>query len=107
MEQLKSNELQVRGETNVVGRWSVPLVSPAAMGFPEITVPPGHITLNQYGDEMTGKQRPVTFPSGFEFSVVWTGYAAEGHFVCPEWHYNEQITGAKINTDATQTATIP
>jgi hypothetical protein len=104
--QLKPNELQVRGTTNVIGRWTVPLVSPAvqALGFPEIIVPPGHVTLNQYGDVMTGTVAPVTFPSGFVFTVDWTGYKADGHAVIPEWNLNEQISGAKLNVDATQTA---
>ena len=41
-QQLQPNELQVRGTTNVIGRWAVPLVSPAiaSLGFPEIIVPP-------------------------------------------------------------------
>ncbi len=108
-QQLQPNELQVRGTTNVIGRWIVPLVSPAipALGFPEITVPPGHITLNQYGDVMSGSGTPGTFPSGFTFSVEWTGYTATGHVVIPQWNLNQQITGAKLNVDTTQTATHP
>jgi hypothetical protein len=108
-QQLQPNELQVRGTTNVIGRWTVPLVSPAitALGFPEITVPPGHITLNQYGDVMSGSSTPATFPSGFVFSVDWTGYAATGHAVIPQWNLNQQIAGAKLNVDVTQTATHP
>jgi hypothetical protein len=107
--QLQPNELQVRGTTNVIGRWTVPLVSPAipSWGLPEIVVPPGHITLNQYGDLMSGSITPVTFPSGFVFKVDWTGYAATGHVVIPQWGLDEQITGAKLNIDTIQTSTKP
>jgi len=109
VEQLEPNEIQVRGTTNVIARWSIPLVSPAvpSQGLPEITIPPGHITLNQYGDASSGTTVvPRPFPSGFRFRVDWNSYAAEGQFVCPEWHYNGQVFG-EINLDTTQTATLP
>ncbi len=105
---LEPNELQVRGTTNVICRWSIPLVVPAIMGFPEIVIPPGHITLNQYGDASSGTTIvPVPFPSGFRFRVDWNSYNAEGHFVCPELRCNGDIVGANINFDTTQTATHP
>jgi hypothetical protein len=110
--QLKPWQLQVCmiGKT-AIAYWTTPLEAPAvpAFGMPAITIPPGCIVLKGYGDLRTGGSTAYYAFSGFTFSTVWSGYSAEGFFVCPKWHYCGPIGGTDptLRTDLIQTATHP
>ena len=69
---------------------------------PAVTIPPGFIIFNGFGDAQAGTITKPTFPGlTYTQTITWTGYDARATFVCPMWHYLGPVgesTGAYSTT---------
>ena len=79
------------------------------LGASSVTLPPGCLLFQGYGDAETGTGGPFTMPSGVTWSYSYTSFDAHATFLCPSWHYCGTVgnpsTPSKIRTEATLTYT--
>jgi hypothetical protein len=85
----------------VIACWTVPL------GTSAVTIPPGCLVLEGYGDAFQFVLGPL--PTGTGWFQKWEAqnYQAHETFICPGWHYCGPVTGAAISVDGTQTFSGP
>jgi hypothetical protein len=90
--------------------WTIPLVMPATTLTPEVTLPPGCLVLQGYGDAKVGDS-VTPFPStGWTMASHVTGYDAKATLLCPSWHYYgpaSETATPSVQTDGTAIWTHP
>ena len=76
---------------------------------PAVTIPPGFVVLEPYGEASSGGEPPT----GYGYSDVYAeSYDASGRLLVPKWGKNKFITlntpgDTELRFDATFTANLP
>lgn len=98
-------EIQVLrvGKTNtVMVHWNIPLVCPATTSTPAVTLPPGKLVIEGYGDPVSINYPPTSIgPNNWMYSIVGSYYIAHATFFCEGWDYKwlpvaEQFAGTSM-----------
>jgi hypothetical protein len=99
--------------------WTVPLIMPATQtsplgpATPAVTLPPGCLVFQGYGDLKSFPPSGQNFPiSGWSATSETTGYDAKATLFCSGWHYWGPVAQApnpspSIRTEGTSTWTHP
>ena len=114
---VNKDQIQVLGkDKTAIVYWTVPLtvpattVNPFGAATPAVTIPPGWLLLQGYGDTFSNAQS-TTYPSLWTWNYQTTVYNAKSTFICPDWQYfgpvAETGTTPTIVTEATNNWTHP
>jgi hypothetical protein len=97
--------LRVGKNNTIMVHWNIPLFAPATGGAnptPEVTVPPGMLLLQGYGEALSGSTALTAIGNtGWKYSTESTYYSAKATFFCEEWNYKwlpvaEQYAGTSM-----------
>jgi len=114
---VKIDQIQVLGkDKTALVYWTVPLtvpgttVNPFGAATPAVTIPPGWLLLQGYGDTHSNVQS-TTYPSLWTWNYQTTVYNAKSTIICPDWQYfgpvSETGTSPTIVTEAINNWTHP
>lgn len=95
-----------RVDQTVTIYWNIPLVAEATTTTPAVTIPPGRIELQGFGDPTTRIEHGA-FDSGWNYDSQIKLFSATGTLFLPSWNYEGPVTGASIVTEGTFTWTHP
>jgi hypothetical protein len=99
------DQIQVSREgksKTVMVEWNVPLVCPATTNTPAVTIPPGTLMIEGYGDPVSINYLPTSIgPNDWKYSIVGSYYNAHATFFCQDWDYKwlpvaEQFVGTSM-----------
>jgi hypothetical protein len=98
---VKPGQIQVLregGSNTIMVHWNIPLECLATGGSnptPAVTIPPGKLVLEGYGDIMTATPvGPVSFGSaGWTIAYSYHYYRAEATLFCVDWNYKWEPVG--------------
>ena len=114
---VNKDQIQVLGkDKTALVYWTVPMAAPATTtnpfgaATPAVTIPPGWLLLQGYGDTQSNAQS-TTYPSLWTWNYQTTVYNAKSTFICPDWQYfgpvAETGTSPTVVTEATNNWTHP
>jgi hypothetical protein len=80
--------IRVGKSSTVMVHWNIPLVCPATSTTPLVTIPPGKLVVEGYGDPVS-YTTPTTQigPNSWSYSVVGSYFRANATFFCESWDY--------------------